>query len=201
MILQLYDSTKETSPPNPCCVNYGKAGSQNCESHGKIGSQNSQNQRPPCQLALKEKPKMGTLGLLWSSPAAWVCTFGTRLWSTAQGWKDWHSLRVVTVPKQHQKWNSSRLWAWQLCNTPLSREAGMAGRQHLPAETEKEMPASCRMRSPYLSPLAHQPQGKPLTTTSKSELRSLCVSDICIRISPSETREGRGWKNAMAVSW
>lgn len=30
----------------------------------------------------------------------------------------------------------------------------------------------------------HQPLGKPLTTTSKSELSSLCVSDICIRISP-----------------
>lgn len=49
-------------------MNYEKVGLQNCEN-----SQNPQNQWPPCQLVPKEKPKMGTLGLLWSSRAAWVC--------------------------------------------------------------------------------------------------------------------------------
>lgn len=53
-----------------------------------------------------------------------------------------------------------------------------------------------------LSPTRTSPSGKTLTTTSKSEVRSLCVSDICIRISPSEReRDGRGWKNPAAISW
>lgn len=44
------------------------------------------------------------------------------------------------------------------------------------------------------SPHLHQPPGKPLTTTSKSELRSLCVLDICSRISPSRKQTGEGGK-------
>lgn len=44
-----------------------------------------------------------------------------------------------------------------------------------------------------LSPTRTSPSGKTLTTTSKSEVRSLCVSDICIRISPSE-RERERWE-------